>query len=124
MELAQAGMGFHSPVYHLLPADLRLPPSEALAALLSPSPVSQLGASILSPNLPTLLLFECVLVYMEPSSSGVLIQWFADYFTDRAPLGGLVYEMFGLGDSFGRVMLNNLLVSPLVIHASCSSVTD
>jgi hypothetical protein len=117
-------MGFHSPVYHLIPADLRLPPSEALVALLSPSPVSQPGAPILSPNLPTLLLFECVLVYMEPSASGALIQWFAEYFTDRAPLGGLVYEMFGLGDSFGRVMLNNLLVSPLVVNASCLSIAD
>jgi hypothetical protein len=69
---------------------------------------------LLSPSLPTLLLFECVLVYMAPEASSSLIQWFVDYFSsdnqEHAVLGGIVYEMFGLNDSFGRVMLNNLKV--------------
>jgi [phosphatase 2A protein]-leucine-carboxy methyltransferase len=67
---------------------------------------------MLSPTLPTLLLFECVLAYMEPATSNALIQWFVDYFA-AAPgglLGGVVYEMFKLNDAFGRVMLNNLKV--------------
>ena len=59
---------------------------------------------------------------MSPSASSALIQWFVDYFSPSdssagtpnegrcAVLGGIVYEMFGLGDAFGRVMLNNLQV--------------
>ena len=44
--------------------------------------------------------------------TATFIQWFTDYFSSdgNAVLGGIVYEMFGLGDAFGRVMLNNLRV--------------
>ena len=60
---------------------------------------------------------------MHPSASDALIRWFADYCTGPSPspstgsnpntgaLGCIVYEMFGLTDAFGRVMLNNLRVS-------------
>ncbi|KAL1746640.1 S-adenosyl-L-methionine-dependent methyltransferase [Schizophyllum fasciatum] len=98
-KLINGGMGFHSAKYHLLPADLRHPPAEAFAAV---------TPDILSPLLPTLLIFECVLVYMTPAASAAVIQWFVD--RTSAPLGGIVYEMFGLEDSFGTVMVNNLRV--------------
>lgn len=96
IKLGSGGTALHSPIYHLLPADLRQPPSETLAPLLS----------LLSPSLPTLLLFECVLVYMSPEASHALIQWFVDQCSGI--LGGIVYEMFGLQDSFGKVMHENL----------------
>ncbi|GBE80746.1 Leucine carboxyl methyltransferase 1 [Sparassis crispa] len=115
VKLANGGTSLHSPKYHLLPIDLRLPPKEALAPLLTaPSPVSSTTQSILSPSLPCLMLFECVLVYMSPAASNALIEWFVDYFSDNpaqggsSVLGGIVYEMFGLGDAFGKVMLKNL----------------
>jgi [phosphatase 2A protein]-leucine-carboxy methyltransferase len=51
---------------------------------------------------------------MAPEASSALIQWFVHYFSrenqEDAVLGSIVYEMFGLGDSFGRVMLNNMKV--------------
>ena len=97
---AQGGTALDSSRYHLLPADLRVPPTEILAPLLG---------SILSPTAPTLLLCECILVYMSPSVSSALIQWFRDFFA-QGILGGIVYEMFGLKDSFGRVMVDNLKV--------------
>ncbi|KAH7928678.1 leucine carboxyl methyltransferase [Leucogyrophana mollusca] len=110
VHLSHGGTALHAPKYHLLPVDLRLPPAEVLASCLH---------DILSSSLPTLLLFECVLVYMTPSASAALIQWFTDYFAGTANpsgglsnrpgiLGGIVYEMFGLGDAFGQVMMNNL----------------
>ena len=86
----------------MLSADLRLPPSTTLATVLP---------TLLSPTIPTLLIFECVLVYLTPATSDTLLQWFIDYFSESGVLGAVVYEMFGLGDSFGRVMLNNLKVS-------------
>ncbi|KAF8633361.1 hypothetical protein AX17_004532 [Amanita inopinata Kibby_2008] len=109
--LSQGGTALNSAVYHLLPCDLRLPPSEALGKLLaSPVGTSSEDGSVeplLSPSLPTLLLFECVLAYMTPESSSTLLRWFADYFSGGV-LGCVVYEMFKLDDSFGKVMVNNL----------------
>lgn len=104
------GTTLRSPVYNLFPVDLRTPPVVALEPLLGSG-----DEPLLSPSLPTLLLFECVLAYMTPSASNALLQWFVDYF--RSPgsglLGAVVYEMFKLEDSFGRVMLTNLKVSLL-----------
>ncbi|TFK80019.1 leucine carboxyl methyltransferase [Polyporus arcularius HHB13444] len=104
VSLANGGTALHSPVYHLLAADLRKPPAESLAPLLT-SP----NDPLLSPSLPTLLLFECVLVYMSPEASQNILQWFTDYFAGGSGvLGCIVYEMFALEDSFGKVMVNNL----------------
>ncbi|KAJ7471948.1 S-adenosyl-L-methionine-dependent methyltransferase [Mycena latifolia] len=103
--ISHGGIGLNSSAYHLLPADLRQPPADTLGKLLA----SESGA-ILSPTLPTLLLFECVLVYMSPTASSALLQWFIDYFSPSGSgvLGSIVYEMFRLQDSFGRVMVENL----------------
>ncbi|KAI0359601.1 leucine carboxyl methyltransferase [Trametes cingulata] len=110
VSLANGGTALHSPVYNLLAADLRKPPAESLAPLLTSG-----SQPLLSPSLPTLLLFECVLVYMSPAASGALLQWFTDYFAShnasqgsRGVLGCIVYEMFALSDQFGKVMVNNL----------------
>jgi len=98
-------------VYNLLPVDLRTPPATSLAPFLA-SGSGKDDEPLLSPSLPTLLLFECVLAYMSPDASNALIRWFVDYFAaagaTAGPLGGVVYEMFKLNDAFGRVMLNNL----------------
>lgn len=101
------GTTLHSAKYHLLPADLRMPPTASVAPPLS-SPSH--GGPIISPDLPTLLLFECVLVYIVPEASQTLIRWFVDYFASSSVLGAVVYEMFGLNDSFGAVMVENLKV--------------
>lgn len=66
---------------------------------------------MLSPSLPTLLIFECVLAYMSPAASNAILKWYTESFS--APLGCVVYEMFALNDPFGRVMVNNLKVSSL-----------
>lgn len=99
-------------MYHLLAADLRHTPAESLEPLLTASP-----EPLLSPSLPTLLLFECVLVYMSPAASGAVLQWFTDYFAtaDAGVLGCIVYEMFALEDPFGKVMVNNLKVRAVFV---------
>ncbi|EJD07963.1 leucine carboxyl methyltransferase [Fomitiporia mediterranea MF3/22] len=106
VSLANGGINLHSPIYHLLAADIRKPPSISLAPLLTTS--TDGFSPLLDPQVPTLLLFECVLAYMQPAESSALIAWFTNCFRQSAPLGVIVYEMFGLEDSFGRVMKNNL----------------
>ena len=65
-----------------------------------------------------------MLVYMSPEASSTLIQWFVDYFrsdshtSDPRILGALVYEMFGLQDSFGQVMVRNLRVRNFTVWKS------
>ncbi|KAH9911196.1 leucine carboxyl methyltransferase [Fomitopsis serialis] len=91
------------------------PTASELLALLGP---------YLSPVHPTLLLFECVLVYMSPQASSALIQGFVDHFESATSaqgghgvLGGIVYEMFGLEDSFGKVMKSNLMARNVSLPA-------
>ncbi|KAK0497074.1 leucine carboxyl methyltransferase [Armillaria luteobubalina] len=106
VKVSGGGTALHASKYHLLSADLRLSPQEILCPLLT-----QGSEPLLSPSLPTLLLFECVLVYMSPSASSSLLKWFLHYFSQSGNngfLGTIVYEMFGLQDSFGRVMVDNL----------------
>jgi len=50
---------------------------------------------------PPLMLFECILIYMSPSSSSWLLEWFVEIH-ERAQteaLGCIVYEILGLNDA-------------------------
>lgn len=121
MRLLHTGGGgttLRTPVYNLFPLDLRMSPAASLAPLLT---TGHHGEPMLSSKLPTLLLFECVLAYMDPAASKALIRWFVDYFAAAAGglLGGVVYEMFKLNDAFGRVMLNNLKVRNDISSPGC-----
>lgn len=71
--------------------------------------VAELEAALASvgwdPQQPTLVLAECVLVYMVPSASAALLSLFGRRCA-RAVL--VAYEMVGPDDPFGRTMLDNL----------------
>lgn len=81
--------------YHLLPADLR-----DLTNL-----DSVLTSAGLDPNLPTFILAECVLIYMDPVKSRALVQWAAQKFPNSV---FLVYEQIRPDDAFGQQMILNL----------------
>ncbi|TVY62766.1 Leucine carboxyl methyltransferase [Lachnellula suecica] len=56
-------------------------------------------------NIPTLLISECCLCYMEVDNARDILKWFAD----RIPsLGVILYEPIGVDDSFGQMMVANL----------------
>lgn len=55
----------------------------------------------------TLILTECVLVYLESKSVKTLKQELANYFSDVVLLD---YEMFNASDAFGQVMVRNFEV--------------
>ncbi|CUA72745.1 Leucine carboxyl methyltransferase 1 [Rhizoctonia solani] len=101
VKIEGGGTGLSSPTYHLIPLDLRdgVPALSSLVSNSSPS------GTPLDPNLPTLFIAECVFVYMPPSASNAILQWFSNTFGHTA---GIVYEMFGLQDSFGKVLKENL----------------
>ncbi|KAG9092672.1 carboxy methyl transferase for protein phosphatase 2A [Ceratobasidium sp. UAMH 11750] len=101
--LERGGTALRSQQYHLLPLDLRAGTS-ALSPLATPSTDAS-SPPPLNPDLPTLFIAECVFVYMLPSASAAVVQWFAETFSRVA---GIVYEMFGLQDSFGKVLKENL----------------
>ncbi|KAG8713530.1 carboxy methyl transferase for protein phosphatase 2A [Ceratobasidium sp. 394] len=103
IRIERGGTALRSQQYHLLPLDLR-----AGALALSPLATPSADASPqppLNPDLPTLFIAECVFIYLLPSASAAVVQWFAETFSRAA---GIVYEMFGLQDSFGKVLKENL----------------
>lgn len=54
---------------------------------------------------------------MTPEGSSQLLQWFVNYTGEGGGiLGCVIYEMFNLHDSFGRVMVTNLRVRSPLFH--------
>ncbi|XP_072124427.1 leucine carboxyl methyltransferase 1 isoform X2 [Mobula birostris] len=57
------------------------------------------------PRLPTLLMAECVLIYMTPEQSAELINWASSTFSTTMFIN---YEQVNMTDRFGQVMIENL----------------
>lgn len=87
-----------SSVYRLIPGDLR-----AFGDL------HDRLEELLDPSLPTLLIAECVFIYLDERYSDGILQWFVEHYS-AAGLACLLYDPVGLHDSFGKVMINNLQV--------------
>uniref|UniRef100_A0AC34RC35 Leucine carboxyl methyltransferase 1 n=2 Tax=Panagrolaimus sp. JU765 TaxID=591449 RepID=A0AC34RC35_9BILA len=85
----------HGGDYHLLGADIR-----QIQEL-----EQKLDTTHLDITLPTLILAECVFVYMVPEKSAEVIKYFADKFPT---CGFLNYEQVNVVDKFGQVMVENL----------------
>ncbi|KAG9126168.1 carboxy methyl transferase for protein phosphatase 2A [Ceratobasidium sp. 392] len=103
IKIERGGAALRSQQYHLLPLDLRAGPS-ALAPL-TDSSADPSSPSPLNPDLPTLFIAECVFVYMTQDASSAIVRWFSETFSRTA---GIVYEMFGVQDAFGKVLKENL----------------
>jgi len=90
-------LSFHSKDYHILAGDLNTI-SSIEETLFSKE-------SAIDPNLPTLFLSECVLIYLKPEKGDEVIQWAAN----RFPVSSFcTYEQIHPNDPFGKVMLHNL----------------
>lgn len=59
----------------------------------------------MDPQLPTLLVAECVLVYMTLEQSGSLLKWAAGMFPTAMFIN---YEQVNMADRFGQIMVENL----------------
>lgn len=60
----------------------------------------------LNPNLPTLLISECCLCYLPPSTASSIISFFTT--TIQSSLGIVIYEPIKPDDAFGKMMVSNL----------------
>ncbi|XP_001951404.1 leucine carboxyl methyltransferase 1 [Acyrthosiphon pisum] len=94
-EVKIIGSDLHAPDYHIIGIDLR-----NLTEL--DKKLTQCGINF---DIPTMFLTECVLVYMEPESSSMLLHWIAKKFND---IFFINYEQVNMNDNFGRIMLDNL----------------
>lgn len=109
----------HSNCYHLISFDLRSiststnAPNEFKNKL-----ITQCGMDV---NLPTLIISECVLVYLDNASSSSLLQWLTGTFKSIFLIN---YEQVNLDDKFGEVMKENLhlMHADLLGLESCKSL--
>mmetsp|Transcript_18037 Transcript_18037/g.38549 ORF Transcript_18037/g.38549 Transcript_18037/m.38549 type:complete len:363 (-) Transcript_18037:214-1302(-) len=73
-----------------------------------PELASAMSEAGLKPNIPTLFLSECVLVYMQALHGNSIIEWAASTISE-APAAMVVYEQCNPDDRFGKVMVDNLM---------------
>ena len=85
----------HSKNYHLCVVDLN-----NLESLKKSLIESNIDTSI-----PTLFLSECVLIYLDPTFSDLIIEWISTTFKYSSML---TYEQINPFDNFGNVMIQNL----------------
>lgn len=85
----------HAPNYHVVGVDLRSIDEVA----------KKLRQADVDFAVPTIVLAECVLVYVEANNCRALLSWLAASF---AELVFVNYEQVNMRDRFGDVMLSNL----------------
>lgn len=73
----------------------------------------KLAKAKLDPNAPTVIVAECVLIYMSADESSRVIRYFANAF---ANLHFINYEQVNIDDQFGRVMEKNLSCRGITLH--------
>lgn len=100
--------------YHLVGFDLRLPPSQLFEILRT-----QHG---FDPNIPTLFLLECVLMYMPESSTSRLFQEISSTCGPSALIA--IYDPILGNDGFGRVMEQNLTRAGVVPPSTTMGTND
>ena len=113
LEISSDGSRLHSPTYHIHPIDLRSPfPSED-----SMNPKSKpIAPDHVDVTLPTLLISECCLVYLEPAAAEAVLDYFTSLFPSSTSLGFALYEPIKPFDSFGKMMVSNLAARGIVLQ--------
>lgn len=63
-------------------------------------------------DVPTLIISECCLCYLEADVARDVLKWFGDRISS---LGVIVYEPIGVNDAFGQMMVENLAARGIVM---------
>lgn len=97
-----ASTSYHSATYNIHALDLR-----SLAAPSEDAPLPELPN--LDPTLPTLILSEMCLVYLQPQTVQSIVSTFTThYLKPTTPTSVVLYEPILPHDAFGRTMISNL----------------
>lgn len=109
--LLKSNTEIHLENYHLVSADLRNPNELD----------SKLKSCQVNFNQPTLVIAECVLVYMTLEHSSNLLKYWTDNFEQ---IGFLNYEQCNLKDKFGDIMMANMEARECKLQGTeaCSSL--
>ncbi|KAG4132571.1 hypothetical protein ERO13_D08G040100v2 [Gossypium hirsutum] len=67
----------------------------------------------MDPSLPTFIIAECVLIYLDPDSSRSIVGWASKTFSTAI---FFLYEQIHPDDAFGQQMIRNLEQQMLIIH--------
>lgn len=98
----------HAGNYHVYPTDLRL---------LDPLEISPHRFEYLEKDLPTLIISECCLVYLDPATADRVALYFTQHlFPASTPIGLVLYEPINPHDAFGKVMVSNLAARGIVLQ--------
>lgn len=102
LQIPKTSSSYHSATYNIHALDLR--------SLATPSQDAPLPDLLnLDPNIPTLILSEMCLVYMQPSTvQGIVSTFTTRYFRPTTPVSLVLYEPILPQDAFGRTMISNL----------------
>lgn len=114
-----AGDSLHLPNYHIHSIDLRTlaakadQPSGKATDLQQSTQDDETETTVNLPGidsaLPTLLISECCLIYLSPTSADAVIDYFSQLlFPPTTPLGLIIYEPIRPDDAFGKTMVSNL----------------
>ena len=98
----------HGHSYHVHPFDLRT---------LDPSGPPPGWLYFIEKDLPTLIISECCLVYLDPAAADRVVRYFTQHlFPTSAPVGLVLYEPINPNDAFGKVMVSNLAARGIVLQ--------
>jgi [phosphatase 2A protein]-leucine-carboxy methyltransferase len=101
---------YHSESYNLHALDLR-----SLATPSMDTPCPELPN--LDPTIPTLILSEMCLVYLQPSSvQSIVSSLLTHYLKPATPASLILYEPILPQDAFGRTMISNLKTRSIHLH--------
>ncbi|CAL5044746.1 unnamed protein product [Urochloa decumbens] len=59
----------------------------------------------MDPSLPTFIIAECVLIYLDPTATGAIVSWASEKFSTAV---FFLYEQIHPDDAFGEQMIRNL----------------
>ncbi|KAL9615643.1 MAG: hypothetical protein Q9160_009359 [Pyrenula sp. 1 TL-2023] len=97
------GSNFHSPDgYHIHTFDLKGLPNSVQGAKLKDTFVS------MDENVPTLILSELCLMYLETQQADSVLRWFLGAFPESTPVGLIILEPIKPSDTLGRQMAQRM----------------